>query len=243
MRVIGKLLFGSQTYHLDGPQSDKDYKVIVVPEFIDLYNGKDKFSLPIGYDDPEHYSALDFRKFDSSLRKGNINVIDLIFSPELEIYDKLFISYFELARQIYSEGYATYIWDYFFASAKGRTMNSLKRYNDSEETRRKGASRALWTLNFLNQIFYNYYRITPQLYNYSEIYEYPRKIRYENYDFSNKEEEWSSKFDFINELAKNDIRPCTYKEQSAYFQCCENELRMCAQKLVAESIKKELESR
>ena len=118
MRIIGKVLYGSQNLHLHGSDSDKDYKVFMAPEFIDLYNGKDKPALPIGYD-PEHNSAMDFRKFDSLLRRGNANAVEYLFSSEFELYDDNFAHYFELARTAFEESYVAYIWDYFFASAKG----------------------------------------------------------------------------------------------------------------------------
>jgi len=239
MRVIGKALYGSQIFHLDGPQSDKDYKVIIAPEFIDLYNGKDKYSLPVGYDN-EHNSPIDFRQFDAHLRKGNVNTIDLIFSPELSIFDDNFIPYIELARRAYEDGYLGHVWPYFFASAKGRTMNSIKRYNNSDEGRRKAAARGCWTINFISAIIHNNYKLTQSIYNSPLIYTHPRKIRYEDDAFTPiTEDEWLEMFEYLEIIATNNppISP------NYLLQHYDNQLMLCAQNTIAAAIKKELEDR
>lgn len=237
MRVIGKALYGSQTYHLNGPQSDKDYKVIIAPDFIDLYNGKDKYSLPVGYD-KEHNSAMDFRQFDAHLRKGNANTIDLIFSPELSIFDDNFVPYIELARRAYEDGYLGHVWPYFFASAKGRTMNSLKRYSGTEEGRRKAASRGFWTINFISAIIHNNYKLTSNIYNSPLIYKHPREIRYEDDAFIPLNEiEWLEMFEYLEIISTNN--PPTV--ENYLLQYYENQLMICAQNTIAAAIKKELE--
>lgn len=239
MRVIGKALYGSQTYHLDGPQSDKDYKVIIAPEFIDLYNGKNKYGLPVGYDN-EHNSTMDFRQFDAHLRKGKVNTIELIFSPEISIFDDNFVPYIELARRAYEEGYLGYVWSYFFASAKGRTMNSLKRYNSTNEGRRKAASRGFWTINFISAIIRNNYKLTPSIYNSPLIYTHPRKIRYEDDAFTPlTEAEWLEMFEYLEILATNNPPSV----ENFLLQVYENQLMACAQNTIAAAIKKELEDR
>ena len=239
MRVIGKALYGSQTYHLDGPQSDKDYKVIIAPEFIDLYNGKDKYSLPVGYDN-EHNSPIDFRQFDSHLRKGNVNTIDLIFSPELSIFDDSLIPYIELARRAYESGYLGYVWPYFFASAKGRTMNSLKRYSGTDEGQRKAASRGFWTINFMSAIIHNNYRLTQSIYNSPLIYTHPRKIRFEDDAFTPlTEAEWLEMFEYLEIIATNNPPSV----ENFLLQNYENQLMTCAQNTIAAAIKKELEDK
>lgn len=237
MRVIGKALYGSQIFHLDGPQSDKDYKVIIAPEFIDLYNGKNKYGLPVGYNS-ENNSIMDFRQFDAHLRKGNVNTIDLIFSPEFFIFDDKFIPYIKLARQAYESGYLGHVWSYFFASAKGRTMNSLKRYNNSEEGRRKAASRGFWTINFMSAIIHNNYHLTKSIYNSPTIYTHPRKVRYEDNAFTPlTEDEWLEMFKYLEIIASNN--PCNV--QDFILQDYENQLKACAQNTIAAAIKYELE--
>ncbi len=239
MRIIGKALYGSQIFHLDGPQSDKDYKVIIAPEFIDLYNCKDKYSLPIGYD-KEHNSPIDFRQFDAHLRKGNVNTIELIFSPELTIFDDNFVPYIELARRAYEEGYLGHVWSYFFASAKGRTMNSLKRYSGIEERRRKAASRGFWTINFISAIIHNNYKLTPSIYNSPLVYNHPRKIRYEDDAFTPLNEiEWLEMFEYLEIISTNN--PPTV--ENYFLQYYENQLMICAQNTIAAAIKEELEDK
>lgn len=239
MRVIGKALYGSQIFHLDGPQSDKDYKIIIAPEFIDLYNGKDKYSLPVGYDN-EHNSPIDFRQFDSHLRKGNANTIDLIFSPELSIFDDNFVPYFELARRACEDGYLGYVWPYFFASAKGRTMNSLKRYSGTEEGRRKAASRGFWTINFLSSIIHNNYKLTQSIYNDPLVYTHPREIRYGDNAFTPRiEDDWAEMFRYLEIIASKNP-PFVENFLLQYYN---NQLMLCAQNIIAAAIKKELEDR
>ena len=40
MREVARVLYGSQNYGLDTPESDRDYKVLMCPEFDDLYHGR-----------------------------------------------------------------------------------------------------------------------------------------------------------------------------------------------------------
>lgn len=239
MRIIGKSLLGSQNYHLDSEQSDKDYKLFVAPEFIDLYNGKDKFGLPIGFDS-EHYSMMNIIKYDSLLRKGSVNAVEYIFSTELSIFDKKFEPYFELARKAFAEGYVGYVWNYYFASAKGLVLNSIKRMDYSEESRRKAASRGFWMINFLSYLIKNNYRITNHMWNCPMIYEHPRKIRYGEDAFTPlTEAEWLEMFEYLEIMAANN--PCTIPK--FILQDYNNQLMLCAQNTIADAIRDELEDR
>jgi len=240
MRIIGKALYGSNNYHLDGPQSDKDYKLFIAPEFIDLYNGKDKYGIPFGFTEKDNISTMDFRKFDSLLRKGNVNTIEYLFSTELYIYDETFIPYFELARHAFEEGYVAYVWDYYFASAKGLVLNSIKRMNDCEESQRKATSRGFWMLNFISYLINNNYRITGSVWNCPTIYTYPRKIRYEEDAFTPiAEGEWLEMFEYLEIWTANN--PNT--KPNYILQDYNNQLMLCAQNTIATAIKKELEAR
>jgi len=236
MRIIGKALYGSQNYHLDDKQSDKDYKLFIAPEFIDLYNGKDKFGLPDSF--TEHFSVMDIRKYDSLLRKGNVNAVEYLFSTELGIFDKKFEPYFELARKAFSEGYVGYVWNYYFASAKGLVLNSIKRMDYSEESRRKATSRGFWMINFLSYLIQNNYRMTNYMWNCPMIYEFPRKIRYEEDAFTPlTEAEWLEMFEYLEIMAANN--PCTIPK--FILQGYDNQLVLCAQNTIADAIKNELE--
>lgn len=225
--------------HLDGPQSDKDYKILVAPDFLDLYRGKDKFSLPVGYD-AEHNSAIDFRKFDSLLRKGNMNTIEYLFSKEINLYDNSFTPYFELATKAYQEGYLTHVWDYFFASAKGMAINTIKRCNDSIESRKKATARAMWIINFISYIIRNNYRISSYVWDCYNIYKEPREVRYGNNNFViYTEEKVREEFDHLAEMAEMEMENTT--NYSFLLQDYKNQIACCAENIIADAIRHELE--
>lgn len=80
---IYSCLVGSHNYNLDDANSDKDYKVFVLPTFDDLYNGKQYSETVVGTD--VDYSAHDIRKLALLLWKANINFIETLFSEEYYI--------------------------------------------------------------------------------------------------------------------------------------------------------------
>lgn len=238
MRVIGKSLYGSQNYHLDGPQSDKDYKIFMAPEFIDLYNGKDKPALPMGYN-PDFVSAMDFRKFDNLLRRGNVNTIEYLFSSEFELYDDNFNEYFITAHEAFEKGYLTHVWDYFFSSVKGLILNTVKRLNFSNEARRKAASRGIWWINFVSFVIKHDYCIREEMWKLPAIYNFPREIRFNgDIDLPN-EEDWQEMFEYLEILAAN--TKCSIAD--FLHQGYDNLLAKCAQDTIAAAIKRELECR
>lgn len=82
-RVLYWCLVGSHNYNLSGADSDRDYKVFVLPTFEDLYYGKHysaaRISTNIDYD------VHDIRKLALLLWKANINFIEVLFSEESRI--------------------------------------------------------------------------------------------------------------------------------------------------------------
>lgn len=145
MKEVGRVLYGSQNLGLDGPDSDKDYKVLMTPSFDDLYFARkaDKNNLSSELDD-EHYSVMDVRKFDSLVRNGNPNTLEMLFSLEKHL-DARLQAYFEEAQLLYSKGFLVLVAYNFFAATKGLVFNTLKRYG----VNRKSASRALFWYYFL----------------------------------------------------------------------------------------------
>lgn len=119
MFEIGRIGYGSQNYRLNGPDSDKDYKVFLCPDFNDLYNNRkvEKNDLPAFYD-PEHYSPMDVRVFAKNVIAGNINCAEYLFSIEQNGRSDFF-AFLEEARQLYNDGYVMVCWDKFFASTEG----------------------------------------------------------------------------------------------------------------------------
>lgn len=143
MKPVAQILYGSQNYYLDGPDSDYDYKLLMMPDFNDFYNYHkvDKHDLPEGYD-PEHYSVMSILTFDKNIRKGNINALELLFSHYTRCVGDI-ESYLEQAKRAYAEGYLFIMWDSFMATVEGMIKNSLDRYG----VNRKSASHALYLIN------------------------------------------------------------------------------------------------
>ena len=105
MKPVAQMLIGSQNYMLDGPDSDFDYKFLMMPDFNDFYNYHkvNKNDLPEGYD-PEHYNVMSILTFDKNIRKGNINALEMLFSQHIECEKDIEI-YLNKARRAYAEGY------------------------------------------------------------------------------------------------------------------------------------------
>lgn len=78
-----KALVGSHNYSLNTPESDKDYKLFVLPTFDDLYLRRD-YTTSIDSKE-EDIVIYDIRKLSSLFYKSNVNYIEVLYSKELEI--------------------------------------------------------------------------------------------------------------------------------------------------------------
>lgn len=178
MHEVGRALYGSNNYGLAGPDSDKDYKVFLCPDFEDLYNchTADKNDLPKGYD-PEHYSVLDVRKFASLVANGNFNALEYLFSRDF-CGDKGLYNWCDHARSYYSDRYLMFVWPTFIASLEGLMKNSLSRYGEN----RKSVSRAYYMYKFAENLFLHNFAILPIFWRCSNFSEEAREMRFnENY--------------------------------------------------------------
>lgn len=128
MKEIANILYGSQNYGLSNSDSDKDYKVLLCPEFEDFYNYHkvDKQDLPNGYDH-EHYSPMSVIQFHSLLMKGNPNCIEMLFSVETNSQNGGFLRYIMRMRELYHESYVALVWDNFYSAIKGMIINGISR--------------------------------------------------------------------------------------------------------------------
>lgn len=149
---VGHVLYGSQNYNLAGPDSDKDYKVLLCPDAEDFYFYKkvEKNDVPKGLD-KEHYSPMDVRTFDRNLRAGNPNCLEMLWSKE---YEDLYFgleTYMDEARDMFEQGYLVMVFPQFFSAVKGVVFNSLSRYG----VNRKSASRALFWKHFVERVGLN----------------------------------------------------------------------------------------
>jgi len=78
-----KALVGSHNYNLADENSDKDYKMFVLPTFEDLYKGKMYSKQTIG--ETEDLDVHDIRKVVNLFYKSNINFIEVLFTNELHV--------------------------------------------------------------------------------------------------------------------------------------------------------------
>lgn len=158
MKEIARILYGSQNLGLSGPESDKDYKIILCPNFSDLYNRHeaDKKDLPEKYqNDKEHNTVVDIRKFFERAVNGNVNAVEMLFSTEIYSKNEKFSALLQALRDLYSDGYLLDKWDNFYSSLTGLVSNSLSRYND-----RKTQVRANYYLFLLNQLVKDNFKMT-----------------------------------------------------------------------------------
>ena len=144
-KVVGTILYGSQNMGLSGPDSDRDYKLLIFPTFQDLYKNKSKHELPFELSS-DHYSTMDVRQFDKLLRKGNPNIIELLYSvyQKMDFSNSLWYQYWEEVHQLYENGYVKQVWPQFFSAVKGIVFQTLER-----EYTRKNVSRAMFWIFFL----------------------------------------------------------------------------------------------
>ena len=173
MKVVGTCLYGSQNYNCDTPQSDRDYKIIVTPNFDELYLKKDLNGAALPFGDPEHYSCMDVRTFANNLAKGNPNAIEMLFSTEIEDEFADFRHLLEAWREPYFNGYVASQWHYFTEAVSGIMYNSFKRYGVTPKT----ASRALYFYKLVEYISNHNFVIDETVLRNDEVCELPRAVR------------------------------------------------------------------
>lgn len=135
--LLGKFLIGSNNYNLDLPDSDKDYKGIIMPNFTDLY-----FNKTLNAQIDEHESLVDYRFFCQKLTKANPNYVEMLFSKEKEFLNDGF------ARETLSS-ILRLSWDNFVMATLSMARNSLKR-TDQES---KNVARAVFLCYLLERAY------------------------------------------------------------------------------------------
>ena len=79
-RIVGLFLQGSQNYHMEDEFSDVDTKLLVIPSLDDIVLNRSPVSTTHILDNDEHMDAKDIRIYWQTMRKGNINFIELMFA-------------------------------------------------------------------------------------------------------------------------------------------------------------------
>lgn len=98
-KVAFKALVGSHNYNLNTEESDKDYKIFVLPNFDDLYFGK---SFNIDYiGKTEDFNIHDIRKCSNLWFKANVNFLEVLFSSEFSVNEDLDEKSKKLIYEIY----------------------------------------------------------------------------------------------------------------------------------------------
>lgn len=154
MKEVVRILYGSQNYGLNTPESDKDYKVLLCPEFEDLYRYHKvcKDDLPNGLD-PEHYSVMSIIQFHDLLMAGNPNCLEMLYSIDKKLYDLELqrSNYIGFVSNMFEAGYIATVWDKFYSALKGIALNSIDRNGINVKT----VSRLYYLYYFAQQIVWD----------------------------------------------------------------------------------------
>lgn len=86
-KELFRVIVGSHNYNMNTPESDKDWKLFVLPTFDDLYSGKEFSTSHIG--ETEDIEAHDIRKVSHLWWKANINFVEVLFTSEGAVNRKL----------------------------------------------------------------------------------------------------------------------------------------------------------
>ena len=127
-RQIAKMLYGSQNYNLDTPESDKDYKVIEFPDAEDLFYVK-----TLNRQLSENESVWDVRNFLKYLMKANPNALELLFSVEQEYEDESFKELLDYIRPRIGSVIRLH-WEEFGKATLGIAWESLRRNQVNPKT-------------------------------------------------------------------------------------------------------------
>jgi predicted nucleotidyltransferase len=128
-----KALVGSANYHLATPESDKDYKVFVLPSFDDLYHGKVFTESKVGIVDEEFH---DIRKLVRLLWKSNVNFVEVLFSDEVMVSEVKWIK--EAIEEIFviKNKIAAMNLPYLYKACKGMFLSKSKYIDQGNEATR-----------------------------------------------------------------------------------------------------------
>ena len=239
MKPVAQMLIGSQNYQLDGPDSDFDYKLLMMPDFNDFYNYHkvDKNDLPEGYD-PEHYNVMSILTFDKNVRKGNVNALEMLFSHYIKCANDIEI-YLDAAKRAYAEGYLFIVWDSFMTAVEGMIKNSLDRYG----VNRKSASRALYLISLCSFVADHDFAMDNTTWGEEQVFSDARELRFnEDKELPTKEAIFAT-FEDMKRFADNcrNYHRLMYSESELNLIAAWNDdLATCMKNTVKGYLKKEL---
>lgn len=172
MVELARVLYGSQNYGLDGPNSDRDYKVVLCPEFSELYEGR-----MCKKNQGEHLTGVDVRRLHGLLMNGNPNAVELMYSVEAEVLDEDFGRYLDCARMMYEGGYVAAVWRTFYSALYGMAMAGI----DHNVVSPKMVARAYYLLELAKWIGQNGFVVNEGVYRgvRPEFHRQAQKIRFD----------------------------------------------------------------
>ena len=174
MKEVATVLYGSDNYGLNGPNSDKDYKVLLCPSFDEMYcsHKVDAGDLPKYYD-KEHYSPMDCRKFDSLVHNCNPNVLEMVFSTNWDAYENV-LQYVNYAKDLLNSHYLALRWNDFYSAVHGIVMNTFKRYGFNN----KAVSRGYYLFLLVEYVVNNNFQMTDNTWRNNEHSVKAREVRF-----------------------------------------------------------------
>lgn len=148
--VLFKSLVGSHNYNLNTENSDKDYKVFVLPTFEDIYAGVMYSKDIIG--EVEDLDIHDFRRLENLLKKSNVNFLEILFSREVDVnfvdnneeIVKNILDLFAIREEI-----ARMNLSYLYDACYGTYYNKMKYVSKNSTVDYKSAAQAYRILDFL----------------------------------------------------------------------------------------------
>lgn len=123
---VMKALVGSHNYNLSTPESDKDYKIFVMPTILDLYKGKmySKATISSTFD----YDLHDVRKLSQLFWKANINFLEVLYSTEYYIFNRHIKEIYDLRKEIVRMNLP-----YLYNACRGMHFEKMKRLDKSSD--------------------------------------------------------------------------------------------------------------
>ena len=125
---LARMLYGSQNYNLNTPESDEDFKVIEFPDAEDLFYCK-----ILNRELSEHESVWDVRNFFKYLLKANPNALELLFSVDQEYVDKDFKELLDYIRPRIGSVIRLH-WKEFCSATLGIAWESIRRNQVNPKT-------------------------------------------------------------------------------------------------------------
>lgn len=132
-KELFRVLVGSHNYSLNTPESDKDYKVFVLPTFDDLYSGKEFSKSYIG--ETEDFDVHDIRKVSHLWWKANVNFLEVLFTQESVVNTNLSpntLRYLDIIAQ-HKREIARMNLPYLYDACIGMHLNKVKMIDKGTE--------------------------------------------------------------------------------------------------------------